>query len=153
MSIRSWFELFADRRRSSRIRTEALVAHYWTGAVPEPREVRDIGISGAYIIAPDKFYPATLLQIIFEDQSKTDSNICICAQVCRKTGDGFCVSFLFGNLRQRSLFRHFLATLKLRIPGQTEATAGPEPVATGRNEIRPAAEAETAGDDHSDLGW
>jgi Flp pilus assembly protein TadG len=129
MGIRTWLDLFTDRRRSSRLQPGALVAHYWSGAVSQPREVRDIGISGAYIIAPDKFYPATLLQIIFEDPSKADSSICICGRVCRKTEDGFCVSFLFGDLRQRARFRQFLGGLTIRIP---------EVLPFGQKEIEPS---------------
>jgi hypothetical protein len=126
--IREWITKLTDRRRGSRFRIESLQAHYWTGAAPHPVDVRDISLYGAYIIATDSFYPATLLQIVLTNQGEAGAHICVCARVQRNTQDGFCVSFLFSDLRQRRLFRQFLARVKrkpaddLQRPDQSNAT-------------------------------
>src|SRR5512138_3372591 len=103
MPVGSFFKRRFERRRSPRIDGEDLVAYYWTGAIPSPREVRQIGLHGAFIVAPDRFYPGTLVQIVFEDRATGGQdgdghpNICVYAQALRRAADGLCVAFLFGN--------------------------------------------------------
>src|SRR5215213_1042293 len=103
MKMRELLMRLRDRRRSARIRPEALVAHYWTGGAPTPMEVRDISLHGAYIAARSKFYPGTLLNLILKNQAQADIHISVCAQVGRATDDGFCVSFVLRGARERGL--------------------------------------------------
>lgn len=123
MWVRRLLQRITERRQSPRVQAEGLVAYYWTGSVPKPKVVRDIGLHGAYIFAADTFYPRTVLQIIFEDadQKQNDGlpapHICVCGRVCRKTPDGFCVAFLFSNSQERLQVRKFLNGLKRKAPG------------------------------------
>jgi Flp pilus assembly protein TadG len=86
--------------------------------------------------------------MVLEDQANPDSNLCLCAQVCRKTEDGFCVSFVFNDLRQRALLRRFLATLRPGVPGESEPAAQADSVRAGREEIGPAAEERSIADNN-----
>jgi Flp pilus assembly protein TadG len=111
-------------------------------------EVRDISLYGAYILATDSFYPATLVQVVLANKAKADSHICVCAQVRRKTPDGFCVSFLFGNSQERRLLREFLAGVKRRGPDEVQSAVleglGPQNAVVSPGGVR------TAGKDEPD---
>ena len=117
------------------------MAYYWTGAVPEPRKVRQIGLFGARILGPEGFYPGTLLQIVLEDRAAGVSNgtpphICVCAKALRKVEDGFCVAFMFGDARERRMLLRFLEILAKAVEGPK----GPELV----REVKQAGSAEEA---------
>ena len=120
MSIRQWLSNWGDRRRYPRLEPKDLVAYYWTGAVPYPRPVYDIGLYGARIVAPSGFYPGTVVQIIFEEQAAGSKNggethhFGVCAKVLRSVADGFCVEFVFDDVSARRRFRQFLSGLKRR---------------------------------------
>jgi hypothetical protein len=126
MPFRNFLKWRPERRRSPRFEGEDLVAYYWTGAVPDPRIVRQIGMYGARIIAPEGFYPGTMLQIVFEDRAANSENgdakphICVCTRTLRTVEDGFCVAFLFTDVAEcRGLLR-FLSALTRKTPPQAE---------------------------------
>ena len=129
MGIRGWLKSLGSRRRSERISSDALTAYYWTGGVPKPMDVRDISLCGAYIVSSDNFYPATMMQVAFENRAKGDATICVCAQVSRQTQDGFCVSFLFSDFRERRLLWEFLKGVKRKDLGVAAALVLAEPPA------------------------
>ena len=110
-----------EHRRSPRCPGGALVAHYWTGGAPSPRTVSNVSVDGAYIEAPDKWYPGTVITLIFqlragqpagaEDQPPAAGQMSPCtvrAVVVRSAPDGFGVEFLFGDHGERSDFQQFL---------------------------------------------
>ena len=125
MSFRQWLSNAANQRRSTRMQPKDLVAYYWTGAVPTPRPVYDIGLYGAHIVAPLGFYPGTVIEIIFEEQSAGPKNggapnhLCVYGKVLRTVADGFCVEFMFDDAATRRRFRQFLSGLKRRDRDET----------------------------------
>src|ERR1035441_672913 len=125
MSIRDLIRQIAERRRTSRIPAQGLAAYYWTGGIPKPRDVRDIGLHGAYVVAPDFFYPGTLVQIVLENRADGHGDgqgipsIAVTAEVCRQTPEGFGVAFSFGDSSERRQLRRFLEGLTRQ--GQVEA--------------------------------
>jgi Flp pilus assembly protein TadG len=118
MQLRNLLSRLTDRRRSARILPDGLVAYYWTGGAPKPMEVRDVGLYGAYIQAPNGFYPATLINLMLENQAIAGSSLSICAQVGRQTQDGFCVSFLPRDSRERAMLTRFLANVRRKSSGE-----------------------------------
>jgi hypothetical protein len=130
MSIRQWLSNSENRRRSPRILPKELVAYYWTGAVPRPSQVYDIGPYGAHIVAPSGFYPGTVLEIIFEEQAAGAINsgqadhLCVYGKVLRTVPDGFCVEFVFDDAPSRRRFRQFLSGLKRRDRDETNTEEG-----------------------------
>lgn len=136
MSVRKLPKRRFERRRSPRIEGEDLVAYYWTGAIPDPRVVRQIGLDGADIIAPESFYPGTVLQMVFEDRAASredgtaNPHICVSAMMLRRVADGFCVAFPFADAAERRRLDHFLGALKRRgrngTNGQIESSDNPE---------------------------
>ena len=110
-----------DQRRSPRKPGGALVAHYWTGGAPAPRKIADVSLDGAYVEAPDRWHPGTVITLTLQ----LDSNISdrdqmtlarpapceIRAMVIRLTPEGFAVEFLFEDGAERAGFERFLKSL------------------------------------------
>jgi hypothetical protein len=125
MSIRQWLSNSGDQRRSPRLQPKDLVAYYWTGAIPRPRPVYDIGLYGARIVAPSGFYPGTIVEIVFEEQAAGLKNeddthhLRVYGKVLRSLTDGFCVEFVFDDASARRKFRQFLSGLERRNRDET----------------------------------
>jgi hypothetical protein len=133
-----------DQRRSPRIPGGDLVAYYWNGGAPSPRKVSNVGPDGAYIEAPDKWYPGTVVTLIFQlasahppnphEAASADCGLSPCAiraVVIRSAQDGFGVEFLFVNHDERSGFQNFLreavgtqAQSELNLAANRRAAAG-----------------------------
>jgi hypothetical protein len=115
----------AERRRSPRMQPAGLVAYYWTGGIPRPNPVFEIGPHGAHIVAPAAFYLGTVVEIVFEDRADDLNNaveshhICLYGRVLRAVADGFCVEFVFEDDSQRRKFQQFLNGLKRRNEDET----------------------------------
>ena len=130
--IRQLLSKSANRRRSPRAQPEGLVAYYWTGGIPRPNPVLEIGVYGAHIVAPAPFYLGTVVEIVFEDRAAALNNgagshhICIYGRVLRTVADGFCVEFVFEDASQRRKFRQFLNGLKRRNEDETNTEETPE---------------------------
>jgi Flp pilus assembly protein TadG len=111
-------------------------------------DVRDIGLHGAYIRAPNGFYPATLMNLMLENQAIAGSSLSICVQVGRQTEDGFCVSFLPRDPRERRKLARFLAGVRQRsaadLPEAPPLAPSEEPVVI---EPLPPVDAISVGDD------
>ncbi len=144
MSIRDLIGRITDRRRASRIQTQGLAAYYWTGGIPKPQDVSDIGLYGAHIIAPDVFYPGTLVQIMLENRAAMQGDgknphISVCGRVCRKTSEGFCVAFSFADGSERRQLRRFLQGVTRRAQPEAEPAGLDESNAKDRSEDAAAA--------------
>jgi hypothetical protein len=132
MPLPNWLRWIADRRRVARFRPDDLVCFYWTGAIPEPRPVRDIGLYGACISSLDAFYLGTDVQIIFEDRAAEPDgagakpHFCLWSRVLRRSSDAFAVSFLFTDVSERRRFRLCRRSMHRRatLPEQDRAEDG-----------------------------
>ena len=141
MSFRRWLSNSGEKRRSARIQPEGLVAFYWTGSIPLPNPVRDIGLHGARIDSPAgfQFYVGTLVEIVFENQTVDRTagvgkhHICTCGKVLRTDDDGFCVEFVFDDAAARRKFRQFLGALKRRNGNETNTEKTPNIHRAGTN--------------------
>ena len=96
------------------------MAHYWTGGLSAPCPVREIGLFGAAITAPDAYYPGTVIRIAMEDVAAAEAGgeaiqyAGVWGKVIRKASDGFCVVFIFESRAERMHFRRFLDQLRRR---------------------------------------
>jgi len=110
------------------------VAGYWPGGAPPLHRVADVSVDGAYIEAPDKWYPGTIITLIFQLGSAPAAagQLGPCtmrAMAVRSAADGFGVEFLFENEDERSGFEQFLrkaigAAFPSRTPWSASGTAG-----------------------------
>jgi uncharacterized protein len=68
---RNWFERWwsPDPRRAPRIPGSGLAAYYWNGSAPMAHGIRDISMSGLYVVTEERWYPGTLVLMTLQ---KTD---------------------------------------------------------------------------------
>jgi Flp pilus assembly protein TadG len=107
-----------------------IVVHYWDGAAPEGRGLRDISETGVYILTAEQWYPGTIIRIILQGHratAKADGtavpapSICVPAQVVRQGDDGVAMEFVFRNKQEKEKFREFLASFPNPAPGAPAA--------------------------------
>jgi len=105
------------------------VAGYWTGGGPPLHRVANVSVDGAYIEAPDKWYPGRIITLVFQlGSAPAAGQLVPCtmrAMVVRSAKDGFAVEFLFGNEDdERSGFQQFLRTaIGAAVPSWTPLSA------------------------------
>jgi Flp pilus assembly protein TadG len=109
-----------EPRRAARFRQPELVVHYWGGTAPGRREVRDISDSGAYIYTTERWYPGTIIRVVFQTQRmnivddgarQAEGSICINCRVIRHGDDGVAVDFLYRSKEEQRDFQAFLKAL------------------------------------------
>src|SRR4051812_15952583 len=95
--MRRWlFPEGAEQRRAPRLAQTEIVVHYWDGAAPEGREIRDISDHGAYILTTEQWYPGTIVRIILQGPASPSADggwcapasIVVAARVIRQGKDG-----------------------------------------------------------------
>ena len=97
---KNWFEsLFSnDRRAAKRSPSPALMAYYWDGAAPVPHRVRDINMSGMYLLTDRRWYPNTLITmtLLRSDKGANDPerSIVVTTRVVRSDNDGVGLAFI-----------------------------------------------------------
>jgi hypothetical protein len=123
-----------DQRRSPRNPGGALVAYYWTGGAPSPRKIANVSLDGAYVEAPDRWHPGTVITLTLQlgpHVSEGDQTSLgrlapweVRALVIRSTPEGFAVEFLFEDRAERAGFERFLQSLPLYGKAHRTAQAG-----------------------------
>lgn len=65
---KSWFERWwsPDPRRAPRSSATGLAAYYWNGAAPTAHGIRDISLSGMYVVTEERWYPGTLVLMMIQ---------------------------------------------------------------------------------------
>jgi Flp pilus assembly protein TadG len=83
---------FGERRTAERQEGPYLVAHYWDGAAPKPHDIRDISLTGLYLVTEQRWYPGTLVMISLQKVGATeddpDRTIMVNAKVVRSDAEG-----------------------------------------------------------------
>jgi Flp pilus assembly protein TadG len=132
-NVRRWLLEESDEpRRAPRLIQPEIVVHYWDGAAPEGREIRDISESGAFILTRERWYPGTIIRLVLQGYPDTaregegsvpTASICIPARVVRPGDDGVAIEFVFGGKREQNDFRAFLATIPAQSANLLSANA------------------------------
>jgi hypothetical protein len=97
---KNWFSRWwsKDSRKAERLQQPKLVAHYWTGAPPAARGIRDISSTGLYLVTQERWYPGTLLKITLQTTDVTtdilEPSIAVLATVIRCGADGVGLAFV-----------------------------------------------------------
>jgi Flp pilus assembly protein TadG len=109
-----------EPRRAARLSQPELVVHYWGGTGAGRREVRDISDSGAYIYTAERWYPGTIIRVVFQTQRmnivedgarQAEGSICINCRVVRHGDDGVAVDFIYRSKEEQRDFQAFLKIL------------------------------------------
>lgn len=77
-SAKDWFNkmlLSGERRRAARLKAPRLVAYYWDGAAPAPHNIRDISLTGFYLLTDARWYPGTLITMTLQTTYKSEDGV------------------------------------------------------------------------------
>ena len=124
------------RSRANRIARPPLHVFYWTGAPSAPCEVRNISLTGAFIVSEDHWHPGTVMHLILQVSDTTGEKhhgveyFGAWAKVVRCAEAGLGVHFLWGDRRERAGFRRFMKQMKERMtrgqPALSELGTAPQ---------------------------
>lgn len=92
----------ADSRRAPRKLAPGLYAYFWTGATPEPHPIRDVSLSGLYVVTEERWYPGTLVRLTLTRKERglfgAEHSISVQARAVRWGNDGVGLQFAAGEL-------------------------------------------------------
>jgi hypothetical protein len=98
---RNWFTNLllgdpADPRRALREGLPGLIAYFYTGGTPTAHEVRDISVTGMYIITNEGWYPGTVVRVTLTDRDHPtdDRTFTVNAKAVRRGRDGVGLVFI-----------------------------------------------------------
>lgn len=86
----------ADPRVALREELPRLIAYYFTGGTPMAQAVRDISVTGMYILTNERWYPGTVVRVTLTDRDHPtpERTLTVNAQAVRWGGDGVGLEFL-----------------------------------------------------------
>jgi hypothetical protein len=94
-----------DRRKTPRKLVDNLTASFWTGGFPTVDTVRDVSLSGLFVITAERWYPGTLLRMTLtianDIEEAFERSICVCAEVIRWGNDGVGLRFAVDDGRMK----------------------------------------------------
>jgi hypothetical protein len=100
-----------ERRQGQRHSELPLVAYYWDGGNPEPRQVRDISPEGMYVLTERRWYSNTILQMSLTRTDRAEGeqhrSLRVSARVVRSGIDGVGFAFLIARDKRASHERLF----------------------------------------------
>ena len=100
MPGKSWFTrtVSKDRRKAERFVASGLFAHYWDGAAPMAHPIREISLTGLYLLTEQRWYSGTLVLMTIQDgvhrDRDTRHSIMVQARVVRAGADGVGFEFM-----------------------------------------------------------
>ncbi len=96
-----------DRRWGKRRSSPGLAVYYWDGGTPKPHGIRDISLSGVYLLTQELLFPGAMLLLTMQredlDESDPDQWIAVHALVIRRDTTGVALSFVFPKPRDSRL--------------------------------------------------
>jgi Flp pilus assembly protein TadG len=123
-----------EPRLAARLTKPELVVHYWGGTAAAYREIRDISDSGAYIYTSERWYPGTIIRVVFQAQRmniaengarQAEASVCIYCRVVRHGDDGVALDFMYHDKEEQRNFQAFLKSV-LATAAATRPTAAPK---------------------------
>jgi hypothetical protein len=110
--LKEWVLQSSEQRRAERHPGPGTVAYYWDGSVPVPREIRNISLTGAYLITPERWYPGTIIKLTMNPNcpGPDGSKECIeiRCRVVRHGTDGVGLKFISQEVNERKGLNRFL---------------------------------------------
>ena len=98
----------------------SVFVYYWEGAASAPRGVRNLSVTGAEIVTPDRWYPGTIINLTLQsggqaegDGAATCKALSMRSKVVAHSRDGVRLEFLYLNQQEREAARGFLAALRM----------------------------------------
>lgn len=93
-----------DPRKVPRESLPGLVAYFFTGGAPTPHAVRDISMSGLYLVTYERWYKGTVVQMTLTDRHRStqERSLTLYAQAVRLGSDGVGFRFVLEEDRRRN---------------------------------------------------
>ncbi len=93
-----------DPRKMPRESLPGLVAYFFTGGAPTPHAVRDISMSGLYLVTYERWYKGTVVQMTLTDRHRStqERSLTLYAQAVRLGSDGVGFRFVVEEDRRRN---------------------------------------------------
>jgi len=117
--IKRWWAGVTDEPLPDAIAGSVFV-YYWEGAASAPRGVRNLSVTGAEIVTPDRWYPGTIINLTLQsggqaegDGAATCKALSMRSKVVAHSRDGVRLEFLYLNQQEREAARRFLAALRM----------------------------------------
>jgi len=111
---RSWLERWwsPDPRKAPREPGYGLAAYYWTGAAPEPHDVKDISSTGLYLVTEERWYPGTLILMTLartdRGEESAERSIAVHSRAVRWGADGVGLQFVLEDPQDKRRGRQVL---------------------------------------------
>jgi len=92
-----------DPRKAARESLDGLSAYFFTGGTPVAHGVRDISLTGLYVITSERWYPGTMVRMTLTDRHEptAERSITLHATVMRSGDDGVGLRFVLQNPKDR----------------------------------------------------
>jgi len=89
----------ADPRRAPRVPIPWLAVYFFTGGKPVAYAVRDVSVSGLYVLTEERWYPGTVLRVTLTDgrHPSPDRSLTAHAIVMRSGNDGVGLQFVLND--------------------------------------------------------
>lgn len=91
-----WFS--GDKRKAERIQLPQLAAYYWTGAAPVGHTIKDISMTGLFLLTEERWYPGTLVRMTLQRMDQVeegaDRAIAVHSRAVRWGDDGVGLQFV-----------------------------------------------------------
>ena len=121
--MKNWFEelMAHNQRRPQRYIAPQVVAYFWDGGTPTAHCIRDISLSGLYLLTTQRWYPGTLvtmtLQRTEKDEAGVRQSITVQARVMRSGEDGVGLRFVVPKTEEGRRIQQYIADgIKLEDP-------------------------------------
>jgi hypothetical protein len=87
-----------ERRSAERRVVPGLVAYYWDGGPPKPHSIREISLTGMYLVTDERWYPGSVLMMRLQQvgsiEADAELTITVYAKAVRHGIDGVGMTFL-----------------------------------------------------------
>ena len=87
-----------ERRKAERRAVPGLVAYYWDGGLPTPHPIREISLTGMYLLTKERWYLGTVVMMRLQQTGAGDGDpehlIAMHARAVRWGEDGVGLAFL-----------------------------------------------------------
>lgn len=92
-----------DPRKALRESLDGLSAYFFTGGTPVAHSVRDISLTGLYVLTSERWYPGTMVRMTLTDRHEptVERSITLHATVMRSGDDGVGLRFVLQNPKDR----------------------------------------------------
>jgi len=85
------------QKRAARFSHPEITAYYWDGGVPAGKAVKDVSMSGAYLLTTERWYIGTIVTLTLEELSSDDrdsQSVSIPSRIVRHGADGVGLAFM-----------------------------------------------------------